>query len=111
MLKSYLNIKSKTFNNWTIIEFEGEINFQNMSLFNNSLDNFLYKKIKNIALDFSKLEQITSNGIATILKLNEKIKMNDGHLKILGPSSHVESIFKSVGIDKIIRIIKKPEEL
>ena len=111
MIERSLEITSETRNKWTILKFKGEINFGNIFLMSNAIEREIVQDAKFIALDFSFLEQISSYGVATILKFKERLDLKKGELKVLSPPRNIRDIFELAGVDKLLSIVDSTKDL
>ncbi len=59
---------------------------------------------KDVSIDFSKVEYISSAGLRVLLATQKKLK--DGELKILNPNEVVEEIFEITGFMDILNVVK-----
>lgn len=59
---------------------------------------------KDVSIEFSKVEYISSAGLRVLLATQKKLK--DGELKILNPNEVVEEIFEITGFMDILNVVK-----
>lgn len=59
---------------------------------------------KQITLDFTNLDYISSSGLRVLILLNKKAKEKGGHVTIVGMKENILQIFQIVGFDKIFTI-------
>lgn len=59
---------------------------------------------KQITLDFSNLEYISSSALRVLLMLNKKAKENGGTITLIGMKENVLQIFQIVGFDALFTI-------
>ncbi len=62
-------------------------------------------KGKQITLDFSNLEYISSSGLRTLLLFNKKAKEIGGSISLIGLKENILQIFQIVGFDTLFTII------
>ncbi len=59
---------------------------------------------KQITLDFSNLEYISSSGLRALLFFNKKAKENGGSISLIGMKENILQIFQIVGFDALFTI-------
>jgi len=98
------NLKVK--DNFARIIPDKSIDLTNAEKMEENLLELLEKKdIKNITLDFERVEKIDSFGLGKILMLNETINEKEGTLKIENVNSkYVRKVFNMVDLHEIINI-------
>ena len=65
---------------------------------------FLDKVQGAVTLDCSKLEYISSAGLAVLLKTHKRLLAAKGKLRLAGVNPHVRDVFRYSGFDKIFEI-------
>ncbi len=65
---------------------------------------------KNIVLDLSKSEYISSIGIAALIGMLKHTKKEEGSLVICGAKTVVKDVFRMSNIDKIFKMFNDKEE-
>lgn len=88
-----------------IIKFNGELDHHSTELARKKIDKkYLNGNIKNVIMDFSKLNFMDSSGIGLIIGRYKLINKNGGKLVIVCSDKRVNKIFEMSGIMKIIDI-------
>ena len=64
---------------------------------------------KTLVFDFGSLRFINSEGIGYLMEIHTHLVNRDKKLVIVGPTSHVEDVFKTIGISEIIDIYEDLE--
>lgn len=89
-----------------IVYLEGEIDFTNSQDFKNELLKIYDQNIKDVEIDFGKLESIDSSGLGKILLFNKKLEEINGELKIKNvKSEYIREMFEMIQLNKVIKII------
>ena len=65
---------------------------------------------KSLVFDFSELKFINSEGIGYLMEIHTHLVKNDMQLVIVGLNSHVNDVFKTIGIVEIIKVYKNIDE-
>lgn len=63
--------------------------------------------IKELVLDFEKLEYISSAGLREVVSAYKKMKNRDGSFSVIHVSSEVMDVFRLTGFDKKLDIREK----
>lgn len=88
-----------------IIKFNGELDHHSTELARKKIDKkYLNGNVKNVIMDFSKLNFMDSSGIGLIIGRYRLINKNGGKLAIVCSDERVNKIFEMSGIMKIIDI-------
>lgn len=66
---------------------------------------------KNLVLDFSSLEYISSAGLRSVLVVGKKSKANGSNLTLCGLSGLVEEVFNMSGFDSFFPIYPSVEKI
>ena len=67
-------------------------------------------RIKELVLDFSQTEFMDSSGIGVVIGRSKKMRFYGGELVATHIGKRVDTIFRSAGLCKIIRIKEEKEE-
>lgn len=92
------------------ISLKGKLNLDNISIFENKIKKINSKRIHTIVLDLSKLEQIDSSGIGSIMKARNTVNNSKTEFVLYDIPEHIINIFKVSYLDKFF-IIKTRKEL
>lgn len=90
--------------NRAIIEFKGELDTVAAQTLTETLAPVMNDAGKQITIDFSGLEYISSAGMRVLLQLNKMANEKDGSVTIIGMSEDILQIFQLVGFDKVFTI-------
>lgn len=101
-----MDIKKEINDGKAIVYLEGEIDFTNSQDFKNELLKIYDQNIKDVEIDFGRLESIDSSGLGKILLFNKKLEEIDGELKIKNvKSEYIREMFEMIQLNKVIKII------
>jgi len=106
----FINFKEIFEGKVAIVEVEGPLDSQTSPNFEDYLNQFLAKKIFFILFDFKKLTYLSSEGIGSILYVQQKISEKNGYVIIFNHSSEINSLFKVIGFNQIFRLSKNKSE-
>ncbi|MBD3360884.1 anti-sigma factor antagonist [Candidatus Peregrinibacteria bacterium] len=96
---------------YQIIKFTGEFDKAGHSYIRDELDNAVKNFTeKFLVFDFSGLKFINSEGIGYIMEIHTHLRKRDKKLIIVGLSSHVADVFKTIGISEIIPIYEDMDD-
>ena len=65
-----------------------------------------FEGLKELVLDFTDLEYLSSAGLRALMSCQKKLKAVDGSLTVKNPNEMVQDVFELTGFDKILRIEK-----
>jgi anti-sigma B factor antagonist len=97
-----LNINKNTENGETVLALEGRLDTVTAPDLENALKDVI-SDLKNLTLDFSKLEYVSSAGLRVLLSA-QKIIANKGEMKIKNLNETVKEIFEVTGFSDILTI-------
>jgi len=106
-----LTISNSKYKDWTVLNCEGEINFNNNQEFIAYVESVLLSDQKKIALDFSEILLIASVGLGSIAKLHERITLHGGKMVILASSDVVQSVFETTGLNQLVEMVEETKDL
>lgn len=90
--------------NKALVEIIGQLDTKAAQTLAEQLTPILEDAGKQITLDFSNLEYISSSGLRVLLLLNKKAKEKGGKVTIIGMSEDILQIFQIVGFNDIFTI-------
>ncbi len=89
-----------------IVTLEGKMDWRSLSDFSGSIVQLVDSGTKNILLDFSKMEYMSSAGIRALIEAMQNVESKGGKLAICSPGKSIMELFQVVQLEKIIRIYK-----
>lgn len=92
-------------NNVAVIFVEGWLDTQSSPELGKEIRNL--SDIKELILDFEKLEYISSSGLREVVSAYRKMKSENGTFSVIHVSSEVMDVFKMTGFDKKLDIRAK----
>jgi anti-anti-sigma factor len=66
--------------------------------------------VKNVVMDFHKVDYFASTALSFFLKLWKKVRKNDGHMALCNVSEHEKAILKVTMVDSLWPICPSREE-
>lgn len=90
--------------NKALIEISGQLDTNSAQDLAEQLTPLLEDAGKQITLDFSNLEYISSSGLRVLLMLNKKAKEKGGDVNIIGMKENILQLFQIVGFDALFTI-------
>ena len=91
----------------TVFQVSGEINISTSPDFKKHLEK---QPAKKIIIDLEKVSYIDSSGLATLVEILKKTKLQGGSLALAGMSDKVRSLFEITKLDKLFLVVKNQEE-
>lgn len=98
-----INIKENSTDK-VLVELCGELDTAAVATFVEKMGPVMNDAGKEIILDFSPLEYISSAGMRALLQLNKNAAAKGGSVCIKGMSEDIMQIFQMVGFDKMFTI-------
>lgn len=99
-----MNIKKFISNGNPVIKVSGKLDITNSSEFRAIIDELEPNNCRNLSIDFTELQYISSSGIRQLLRLNLKL---DYKITIYISSETIKDFFSITGLDLIFNIIEK----
>lgn len=102
-----MNVKVVQQQEVTVYQVDGEINISTSP----DLRKIFEKHTpKNIVIHLEKVTYIDSSGLATLVEVLKKSKVQGGTLGLSGMSEKVKSLFEITKLDKLFSIYDSPEQ-
>ncbi|MFH1761048.1 MAG: STAS domain-containing protein [bacterium] len=84
---------------------------ENLGEFIREFNQLIESDDKNIALDFAEIEYAPSSIIGMIMKAHKEFEQIEKKLAVLRPHPKLLNILQASGVNKILRIVDKKEDL
>lgn len=101
-----MNITSYAEKGFLVVKVEGRLDIGNAANFEKSCAAFMEQGAKNMILDFSNLEYISSAGLRSILSTAKKAKGEGGSLALASLSGLVQEVFELSGFDNFLPVFE-----
>ncbi|MGE0198728.1 MAG: STAS domain-containing protein [Simkaniaceae bacterium] len=105
-----LNIAIENEPRATIIRIEGRLDAASTPLLERKLQELIGGGVKNIVLDFSQVNYLSSAGMRLLLSTTKKLKGAGGALHCCSVGEEVMEIIKMAGFERIIHIFPTEQE-
>ncbi|MCH9630335.1 MAG: putative anti-sigma factor antagonist BtrV [Chlamydiia bacterium] len=99
-----LNIEEKRVGSVLILRLEGRIDAVSSGILDKSLTEVINKQHDKIALDFTKVDYLSSAGMRLLLSVTKKMKASDGMLCIFSVHDDVMEIIRMAGFERILTL-------
>lgn len=99
-----LNIEEKIVGSILILRLEGRIDAVSSGILDKSLSGVIEKQHDKIALDFTKVDYLSSAGMRLLLSTTKKLKAANGVLCLFSIHDDVMEIIKMAGFERILTI-------
>lgn len=93
-----------------IISIDGEVDASSSIILDNALEKALTTTTKHLLIDCSRLSYISSPGIGVFTSRIEDCERVGTKLVLFGVSDKVYNVFRLLGLDQLIEIVKTKEE-
>lgn len=99
-----MNVKTRDENGYFIVSLDGRLDIGNSAQFEATCLEWIEQGKRQLVLDFSTLEYISSAGLRSILSATKKLKSLGGGLSLCGLSGLVEEVITVSGFDNILKV-------
>lgn len=103
-MKDQLKVNFSKEQDYDLLEIAGGISYSDVPLLQKEMDNALKKQTKNIIIDFSQVNYISSAGLRIFLKFKKTASKEGKKVILCGLNEFTSSIFKISGVDKVFNI-------
>jgi len=86
-----------------------EIDFNKTMHFKDVLDEDISEGYKNILIDLSECDSIDSSFLGMLVQVNKMLKLNNGHLKIIGLNASSDNILIFSGFTKLFHVFNNKQ--
>jgi anti-sigma B factor antagonist len=93
-----------------IVRFDGELETNTSHNAEVSLSKLMDEGVKKILVDFEKLDYISSAGLRVLLATAQKLKAEDGALRVCNLNETVQEVFDISGFSTILSVFKTESE-
>lgn len=105
-----LNVLEQEVNGIKVLRLEGRIDAVSSAVLEKKLDeNITHKKVR-VALDFTKVDYLSSAGMRLLLSMTKKFKQQEGMLGLFAIHDDVMEIIKMAGFERILFIYPLEKE-
>ena len=104
-----LNILEEIKDDKVILRLEGRLDASSSPILEGKLNELVGKK-KNLLVDFSKVDYLSSAGMRLLLASTKKMKSAQGKLIFFSISDEVMEIIKMAGFERILNICTNEQE-
>lgn len=104
------NTSIKELDNVSVINLNGYLDAHTAPVLENDLTKLIDKNQFNIVVDFDELAYISSAGLGVFMAYIEKIRENNGDIKLAGMSEKVYNIFDLLGFPLLYEIYDTKDE-
>jgi len=86
-----------------------EIDFNKTMHFKDVLDEDISEGYRNILIDLSECDSIDSSFLGMLVQVNKMLKLNNGHLKIIGLNASSDNILIFSGFTKLFHVFNNKQ--
>ena len=99
-----MTIAAETTASATIVSLQGQINSANAAAIEAEVLGLVTGGARNLVLDFSALDYISSAGLRMVLVVAKRLKQEGGQLVLCGMQPHVREVFDISGFLAILNV-------
>ncbi|MEM0938494.1 MAG: STAS domain-containing protein [Bacteroidota bacterium] len=103
-------IRTNKKNNVLLIAVYGEIDAESSIYLDNALKEAIENNEKQIAVDLTKLNYISSAGLGVFISHLDEFEIENIRLVLFGISESVKEVFAILGLEKLLKITGTEEE-
>ncbi|GAB4184493.1 MAG: STAS domain-containing protein [Simkaniaceae bacterium] len=103
-MSSGLSIDIELIDNKTVLRLNGRLDAASAPILEDKIKELMNKNQKQLVIDFTGLDYLSSAGMRLLLAYTKKIKSMDGSLNCCCINEEVMEIIKMAGFEKILRI-------
>ncbi|MEQ8765333.1 MAG: STAS domain-containing protein [Planctomycetota bacterium] len=89
---------------------KGEFETEHCDAFSHEVEGFVKQGFRKIILNLRLVKFINSTAIGEIVKAKNRLSDENGELVVAHPSSFVSDVFKTLGLDRALKIFETDEE-
>jgi anti-sigma B factor antagonist/stage II sporulation protein AA (anti-sigma F factor antagonist) len=105
-----LNVQEQEVNGIKILRLEGRIDAVSSAVLEKKLEENITHQRICVALDFTKVDYLSSAGMRLLLSMTKKFKQKEGMLGIFAIHDNVMEIIKMAGFERILFIYPLEKE-
>lgn len=105
-----VDIKKVHEGNYEVLIVVGEVDASSSIELDNAMKNAIEETEKNLLVDCTSLEYISSAGLGVFMSYLEDLKKKEINLVFYGMNEKVLNVFKILGLDQLLIIRKDKEE-
>lgn len=105
-----MTIALESADNAQIVALQGQINSTNAAAIEAEVLALISPEQKNLLLDFSTLDYISSAGLRLVLVVAKRLKQEGGKLMLCGMQPHIREVFDISGFLAILNVVETRSE-
>lgn len=105
-----MQIKTTTEDKFHIIEIYGDVDASSSIKLDQSVEDAVKEGFKDILVDCSNLNYISSAGLGVFMSHIEEFKEKEICFALFGLSPKVKNVFEILGLDKLLQILDTKQE-
>jgi anti-anti-sigma factor len=105
-----MEVTTRELGGCTVLRVAGRLDATSAAAFDKGFADSVARGTKNIVLDFSVLEYISSAGLRSVLGVKKKLKSIGGDVAVAGLAGAVKEVFVISGIDSLLCVRGTAEE-
>lgn len=105
-----LHIQMEEIERKILLRLDGRLDAASSPILDRKLQHLIHESRFHIALDFTRIDYLSSSGMRVLLAATKKLKTLKGNLVIFSLSTEVAELLSMAGFDKIFHIASTEKE-
>ncbi|MBM3184626.1 MAG: STAS domain-containing protein, partial [Chlamydiae bacterium] len=93
-----------------VLRLDGRLDAPSAPILERKVNSLIEEKHYFLALDFSKIDYLSSAGMRVLLSMNKKIHAKQGSLILFSVNPEVEEVLKMAGFDRVLHLVSSEKE-
>lgn len=105
-----LHIELEEIENRLVLRIDGRLDAASAPLLEKKIEHLIKEEKHHLALDFTRVDYLSSAGLRVLLAETKKLKAHKGALVLFSLSDEVMEVIKMAGFQKILHIFSSEKE-
>ena len=93
-----------------VLRLDGRLDAPSAPILERKINSLIDAKHHHLALDFSRVDYLSSAGMRVLLSMNKKLHAKHGSFVLFAVNPEVEEILKMAGFDRILNLFSTEKE-
>jgi anti-sigma B factor antagonist len=99
-----MQIREKDAKGVKILAVEGDIDLNSSPIMREKFEELIKKNTSKIIINFQNVSYIDSSGLATVIEMLQRLKKNQGQLRLSNLPEKIKNLFEITKIDKLFQM-------
>jgi len=105
-----MHVTHSKIKDFVAVAIDGEVDLNSSPQLRKVFTEILSQGASKILINFVKVSYIDSSGLATLIEMMQRLKKENGQMRLVGMSDKVKSLFEITKLDKLFLIYRTEEE-